>query len=172
MALTNRFFTDAFRDMHRAFSLLEDPNFFDDARRSLGSASNLGSLTRYPATDIHETSEGYELHAELPGYDKNNIHIDITDDRTLLLSGSIQSQRESSSDDGQQQQQQTTTVSKDVKSPTKWLVNERVSGSFQRSFSFPAPVDSSGIKASFENGVLKVLVPKAANQGKRRIQID
>jgi HSP20 family molecular chaperone IbpA len=79
MALTNRFFADAFRDMHRAFSLLDDPSFFNDARRSLASSNNsLGSL-RYPATDICETAEGYELHAELPGYDKKDIHIDVSD---------------------------------------------------------------------------------------------
>ncbi|ORE03842.1 HSP20-like chaperone [Rhizopus microsporus var. microsporus] len=175
MALSNRFFADAFRDMHRAFSLLDDPNFFDDARRSLTSANNsLGSLSRYPATDINETAEGYELHAELPGYDKKDIHIDVADDRTLILSGSVRHHHhESSSEKQKQQEDKSTAVSKEVKSDApKWWVNERVSGSFQRSFNFPSPIDSAGIKASYENGVLKICVPKAANQGKKRIEIS
>ncbi|KAG1057513.1 hypothetical protein G6F43_000658 [Rhizopus delemar] len=172
MALTNRFFNDAFRDMHRAISLMDDPSFFDNARRSLRSAgSSIGSVSRYPATSISETPEGYELQAELPGYDKKDIHIDLTDDHTLLLSGSVEHRRESSSSN--QEQEQTTAESRDVKSTSpKWWVNERVSGSFQRSFSFPDPINSSGIKASYENGILKILLPKANNENKKRITID
>ncbi|CEG80068.1 hypothetical protein RMATCC62417_14453 [Rhizopus microsporus] len=168
MALTNRFFADAFRDMHRAFSLLDDPSFFNDARRSLASSNNsLGSL-RYPATDICETAEGYELHAELPGYDKKDIHIDVSDDNTLTLSGSVQHYRNSSSEEGKE----GARNDKANNNATKWWTNERVSGNFQRSFSFPAPINTSGIKASYENGVLKVCVPKAENGGKKRIEIN
>lgn len=171
MALTNRFFADAFKDMHRAFSLLDDPSFFNDARRSLGHVNNnLGSLTRHPATDISETADAYEMHVELPGYDKKNIHIDVDDDRTLHLSGSVQHYHEASSE-GQKQDEKSTEVSKDTKSP-KWWVNERASGSFQRSFKFPAPINASDIKASYENGVLKIRVPKVPNEGRKRIDIN
>ncbi|PHZ14205.1 HSP20-like chaperone [Rhizopus microsporus ATCC 52813] len=157
MALSQRFFSDVFRDMQRAFSLLEHPNFFDAARRSLVASNlnnnnnNWNSLLRYPATDMVETPESFELQAELPGYDKKDIQIELADSRTL---GSSE-----------------TAVSKETNTP-QWWVNERVTGSFQRSFSFPVPIKADGIKANYENGVLKVTVPKSSEESKKLIEID
>ncbi|CEG67561.1 hypothetical protein RMATCC62417_03971 [Rhizopus microsporus] len=184
MALSQRFFSDVFRDMQRAFSLLEHPNFFDAARRSLVASNlnnnnnNWNSLLRYPATDMVETPESFELQAELPGYDKKDIQIELADSRTLVLSGTMNRQHEASSNQEQQQQQQQqvegsseTAVSKETNTP-QWWVNERVTGSFQRSFSFPVPIKADGIKANYENGVLKVTVPKSGEESKKLIDID
>lgn len=54
---------------------------------------------------------------------------------------------------------------------TYW-VSERTSGSFTRSFSFPARVDQDGVKASLKNGILSVVVPKAPAPESRRIAIQ
>jgi HSP20 family protein len=54
---------------------------------------------------------------------------------------------------------------------TYW-VSERVSGSFTRSFSFPQRVNQDGVKASLKNGILSIVVPKAAAPESRRINID
>lgn len=54
---------------------------------------------------------------------------------------------------------------------TYW-VSERTSGSFTRSFSFPARVDQDGVKASLKNGILKVTVPKAPAPESRKINIE
>lgn len=54
---------------------------------------------------------------------------------------------------------------------TYW-VSERTSGSFTRSFSFPARVDQDGVKASLKNGILKVTVPKAPAPESRKISIE
>src|SRR6478735_644817 len=96
MALSNRFFSEAFRDMQRAFSLLEQPGIFDLARRSaLADGNTWNSLSRYPATDMVETPQSFELQAEVPGYEKKDIQIELADSRTLVLSGSMK--RETSS---------------------------------------------------------------------------
>ncbi|KAI8973679.1 HSP20-like chaperone [Mycotypha africana] len=206
MSLSQRFFTDAFRDMQRAMAVFDEP-FFNAARRSLltGPTSSFlhhrGNILRYPATDVLETSDAYELHAELPGYDKKNIKIELADNQTLVLSGKMEEQYEAgpsttaekttavessaeaqttpSADAGQQAQQEVTKtsdadkqVAQPAKNGTQYWVKERSSGSFSRSFAFPQPIKSEGIKASFENGVLKVTVPKTVENQAKQINID
>lgn len=214
MSLTQRVFTDAFRDMQRAMAAFEQP-FYNTARRSLlGSPASLlnsnttaGSLFRYPAADMIETPESYELSAELPGYDKNNIKIELADSHTLVLSGSVNEQKEikpptteqvdastttdratetksestidadSTNSPGEGENQQLTNkVSSEVSKPSEnspqWWVKERVSGSFSRSFAFPTPINTDSIKASFDNGVLKVVIPKTAQNQAKKINIE
>lgn len=213
MSLTQRVFTDAFRDMQRAMAAFEQP-FYNTARRSLlGSPASLlnsntaaGSLFRYPATDMVENPESYELSAELPGYNKDNIKIELADSHTLVLSGSVDEQKEikpptteqvdasttdkatetkseptidadSTNPPGEGENQQLTNkVSSEVSKPSEnspqWWVKERVSGSFSRSFAFPTPINTDSIKASFDNGVLKVVIPKTAQNQAKQINIE
>ncbi|KAL8952433.1 MAG: hypothetical protein Q9222_001668 [Ikaeria aurantiellina] len=49
----------------------------------------------------------------------------------------------------------------------KYWVSERSVGEFQRTFSFPGKVDQEAVKASLKNGILSVLVPKAAKQERK-----
>ncbi|KAG2212875.1 hypothetical protein INT46_009667 [Mucor plumbeus] len=210
MSLTQRVFTDAFRDMQRAMAAFDQP-FYNTARRSLlgspasllNSNTNAGALFRYPATDMVEHPESYELNAELPGYDKNNIKIELADSHTLILSGSVDEQKEikppiteqadasTTTDKGAEtksetiintdptegeNQQLTNKASSEVSKPSEnspqWWVKERVSGSFSRSFAFPTPIDTDSIKASFDNGVLKVVIPKTTQNQAKQINIE
>lgn len=167
MALTQRFFTDAFRDMDRTFALLDDPDFLDKARRSLSSASN-AVQTRHPPTDLIETESDFELHCELPGYDKKDIHIEMTDDNTIVISGDVQKEKQTSLEDAKKKKKKTNKNEQETTNKTpKWWKNERVHRSFQRTFSLPSPVKSDGITATYENGVLKVIVPKQGRETKR-----
>lgn len=157
MAFSNRFFTDAFRDMDRISSMSDNPNWFNISRSSFSSvSSSFGSFMHLPATNIHETPEGFELQVELPGYDKKDINIEVTDNRTLFLSGSSQNHHDA-------YRLETN------KNPNYWA--PRSSNSFQRSISFPVPINISDINASYENGVLKVYIPKASDENRRRINI-
>ncbi|RYP21851.1 hypothetical protein DL767_009170 [Monosporascus sp. MG133] len=54
----------------------------------------------------------------------------------------------------------------------KYWVSERSFGEFQRSFSFPGRVDTEGVTASLNNGVLSVIVPKAKKHESRRVAIN
>lgn len=195
MSLNQRLFTDALRDMQRAMAVFEQP-FYDTARRSLlssPSSSHLrgGSQFNYPATDMVETPESYELSAELPGYDKKDIKIELADDHTLVLSGSVEKQHEEksvstesgSSGEAEKEapksegQQLTKKDEKDSQVATRgetpqWWVKERVSGSFSRTFAFPTSIKADNIKASYENGVLKVIVPKSTDKQTQQINID
>ncbi|KAL7312010.1 hypothetical protein PS15m_007816 [Mucor circinelloides] len=199
LSLSNRLFSDALRDMQRAMAAFEQPLFAVPTGTLLSPSSNAPSMLRsnhgayYPTTDMVETPDAYELHAELPGYEKKDIKIEMADSNTLVISGNVNKEYKSqgpsdqdssdaateASTSGKESQQMTTTAKdqdKQVGKPTtghKWLVQERTSGSFVRSFTLPIAVKSETIKASYNNGVLKVVIPKAENkQTNNQINIE
>lgn len=98
-----------------------------------------------PALDLKETKEGLELTVDLPDMKKDDIHLEILQDR-LMLSGMRSQEQESKTDEG-------------------YHVKERRSGSFRRVVALPFAVsDSSHVVARYDNGVLRVLIPRPAHQ--------
>ncbi|KAL9540026.1 hypothetical protein MBANPS3_009917, partial [Mucor bainieri] len=192
--LANRLFSDALRDMQRAVAAFDEPLFAVPATGTLmGPSSNARSLLRsthgtfYPTADMVETPDAYEIHAELPGYDKKDIKIEMADSNTLVISGNVAKEYKSQGPSDEdvatdattgeastgKESQQLTTAAKDQDKQVgkhsaaaghKWLVQERTSGSFVRTFTLPIAVKSETIKASYNNGVLKVVIPKAENK--------
>jgi HSP20 family molecular chaperone IbpA len=55
---------------------------------------------------------------------------------------------------------------------SKYWVSERSVGEFARTFSFPKPVDQENVKASLKNGIISIIVPKAAAPQSKRINIE
>jgi len=71
-------------------------------------------------------------------------------------------------DEHPKQPQQQPKVEKD---PRKVWVSERTFGNFQRSFSFPQPVDIENVTASLNAGLLNITVPKRPSFQPRRVQV-
>jgi HSP20 family protein len=180
----NRVFPELFRDASRAFALLEEP-MFNVARRN--GFPSMSSLMRYPATDIRETQDAYILEAELPGIRKEDVNIEFQDN-TLVLRGKVdrttqhgenpQTVTQSGSSGGTEvvnsESSDTSVVQKDAESKDltpHWWSNERITGSFSRSFSFPGSVQTDAIKAAYKDGVLCITVPKG-NKSSSKINID
>src|SRR6185295_13021177 len=90
-----------------------------------------------PAVDVLETEEAYLLFAELPGVRRDDIQLQVRD-RRLEISGRRHPLGEN----------------------RNFLRMERNYGPFRRTFDLEAPVETDGISASFEAGVLRVYVPK------------
>ncbi|KAL8843553.1 MAG: hypothetical protein Q9170_000057 [Blastenia crenularia] len=67
--------------------------------------------------------------------------------------------------------QLAATPTKEQQPGHKYWVSERSVGEFQRTFSFPGKVDQEAVKASLKNGILSIIVPKAAKQ-ERKIAIE
>ncbi len=102
-------------------------------------------------TDIKDEGSCYSLRADLPGVKKEDIKLDFADGQ-LTVSAEHHSVRDEQGDDG-------------------YILKERVAGTYSRSFSFD-DVDQDGIEATFDNGVLKVTLPKQQNvQNAARIEI-
>jgi HSP20 family protein len=92
-----------------------------------------------PAVEIAESPDEFTVTAELPGLAAKDVSADF-EDGMLTIKG----------------EKAETKTEKDK----KYYVWERNYGAFERSFSFPMGVDQDKIKASFENGVLTVTLPK------------
>lgn len=103
-----------------------------------------------PAVDVQETEKAFVFTAELPGLGKDDVEITL-EENLLTLSGAREL--------------------KEIEEGETYHRIERAYGSFSRSFSLPSQVDSSGIAAAFENGILKVSVPKSEQAQPRKIQI-
>jgi HSP20 family protein len=95
----------------------------------------------WPRVDMDESDEEIRITAELPGVDKDNIDISMTDDR-ITIRGEKKEQEEKGGRD--------------------YYKVELSYGSFQRSFHLPCEVETGMVQASFENGVLTVKFPKSA----------
>jgi HSP20 family protein len=131
----------SFNDMEnrmRSFAESVFANPFD------GNASNevLGWM---PPMEITETPAELALTAELPGLEKKDIEISV-DDGVLTLRG------------------EKTDERKEDDAETKYHLWERSYGTFRRTFTLPRTVDASKIVAEFEKGVLKIRMPKAAEE--------
>jgi HSP20 family protein len=172
---------------------------FDELDRATSSASSTSASSTHrrafsPTFDVHETEREYVLEGEFPGLsDKNNVNIEFTDDKTILISGKIEREFKGVKDEqgnliesaeeqkkiegdkttaGQEADKSDKQVEKKEKAKgPKYWVSERSVGEFSRSFSFPGPVDIDQVKASLEHGILKVVVPKMEKKTGRKIEI-
>ena len=103
-----------------------------------------------PALDISERKDAYLVTVELPGVEVDDL--DITMEDGLLT---IQGERQFAHDSSEQQFHRV----------------ERRYGAFRRSITLPAHVMAEQIEASFEDGVLQILVPKAEEAKAKHIQV-
>ncbi|KAL3469512.1 HSP20-like chaperone [Aspergillus californicus] len=138
----NGAFPSLTRTMNDLESILSHP---------LGSNEMFG---RYPSFDVRETKDSYCLDGDLPGVDKNDVQLELSDDNVLTVKG--HSERESVSEDPEQ----------------SWWCSERAMGDFRRSFSLPTPVDREHITATMKDGVISITVPKTGESStSKRIDI-
>jgi len=93
-----------------------------------------------PRVDILEKENSYELNVLLPGLEKENVSIEMENNK-LVVSG--------------ERAQRTLGENE------KFHTMESLHGKFKRSFTLPKNVDSDNIKAAFKNGILEISIPKA-----------
>jgi HSP20 family protein len=94
-----------------------------------------------PRMDISETEQAYFIHAELPGVQKEDIKISISEDKILSISGEKKKSEQVQDEN--------------------FVRMERFYGTFLRTFTLPEHIQSSSIKADFTNGILEISLPKS-----------
>ena len=109
-----------------------------------------GGVGAVPAVDIAEKDKEYEITAELPGMNENNIDVKFADG-VLTIKGEKKEEKEEKKKD--------------------YYLSERRYGSFQRSFPVPESVDANKIEAKFVNGVLTIKLPKSSEAQKNEKKI-
>jgi len=102
-----------------------------------------------PALDLYQNNDNLVAVVELPGMRKEDIEISLHDG-TLTIGG----ERKSSSSNGEKPER-----------------TERYVGSFRRSISLPARVDTSKVGATYRDGILTVTLPKAEEAKPKRIDV-
>ena len=125
-----------------------------DLERSFwGDPDSRNALAEFK-TDITDEGDSYKLEADLPGFSKDDIHIDINGDCLTIRA-----------------ERHSEVEKKDKKH--KYIRSERSYGSYSRSFDL-SDVNSDDIKCKYDNGVLTLTLPKKEPQSpsSRRLEIE
>jgi HSP20 family protein len=125
-------------------------NTFFEAPTPGNGGSN--ALRRWiPAMDLVETQDDFVLRADLPGLTESDVNIEL-EDNVLTVSGERKAEHEERKEG--------------------YYRVERASGIFSRSLTLPEGVNPEAVKASFENGVLEVRIPKPEQRKPRKVAIS
>ena len=119
-------------------SLFDD--FFDTVSKPI-KAFRGAPIPQVMRTDVKESDKGFTLDIDLPGYKKEDISAELKDGY-LTVSAKTNDENEEKDDNG------------------TYIRRERTFGSCSRSFYIGEEIEESEVKAKFEDGILKVFVPK------------
>lgn len=104
-----------------------------------------------PAIDIIDKKDKIVVKAEVPGVDKKDMTISISDDE-LVIKGEVKREQEVNEKD--------------------YYHSERFYGTFSRSIALPAMVDKSKAKASYKDGILEITLPKAESEKSKEVKLE
>ena len=135
---------------HNGVSCYDPFQMMHDMERQFFGGETFSSFR----TDIRDNGNAYVLEAELPGFDKDDISIQLSDN---YLTISAVHNTESSEED----------------SDKRYIRRERSYGSYSRSFDV-SDIDTAGIHAAYKNGILSLDLPKKTENtgGTRTVAIE
>src|SRR4029450_8149835 len=137
--------------LDRWSNLRNELNSFFDMPFSSGFGPTGQLFTGWsPAFDLYESGDHLVAVVELPGMRKEDIDISLHDG-TLTISG--ERKRESTNGEAARR-------------------TERYVGTFRRSITLPTRVDAGKVSATYENGILKVTLPKAEEANPKQIEVS
>jgi HSP20 family protein len=136
-------FDDAFVRFRSDFQDLLFPSYWD---RTL----SLLPETRVPAVDLEDREKDYLLKAEMPGFKKEDIEIEVKDD-SVEITG--------------------TAGWKYDKKEQAYICKERACESFYRMVDLPEDIKVDDVTANLSDGVLEITLPKKAPKQKRKVAI-
>lgn len=102
--------------------------------------------------DVQEDDKNYTVHAEIPGVDKENIHVTI-DGSHITISAEVRRENE-------------------AKEGVRALRSERYYGKVTRSFVLESEVDEAQAQAHYKDGVLELVLPKKAASAAKKLTIN
>jgi len=140
---------DPFRDLR---TLQEEVNrlFSTNLTRAFGDDEGIGRGAWSPSVDIFENKDQIVLEAELPGMKQEDFDLSI-ENNVITLRGERRFEKTQETDN--------------------YHRVERSYGAFTRSFTLPQTVSGEGATAEYNNGVLRVTLPKREEAKPRRIQV-
>lgn len=103
-----------------------------------------------PTVDLFEKEGNYHLKAEIPGFNKDDISVTVSDG-VVTLTGKKESSHEEKTD--------------------AYHVKEMQSGTFTRSFRLPEEIEDEKIEATYKDGILSVIMPKKEGSKAKKIEV-
>jgi len=133
----------AFDDLFRGFFMrpVRFPARFDEAQSEMQIK-----------LDVKENDKSYNVHAEIPGVKKEDIHVTIEGNQ-VAISAEVKNEKE-------------------VKEGEKVLRSERYYGKVSRAFTLDHDVDESTAEAKYNNGVLELNLPKRTSTQSKTLSIQ
>jgi len=141
--------SDATISGRNRFTMTTSSDPFSELDRLASSLLQARPGPRLMPVDLYREADRYILTADLPGVEPESVDIDV--DGQLLT---IRAQRTAPRTEG-----------------AKWLVQERPAGTYLRQFSIGEGVDSANISASYDNGVLSLVIPVSEKAKPRKIHV-
>jgi HSP20 family protein len=126
------------RDFGRFFEDFDLPTLFSEGREFT------------PAFDVSETEKELIVKAEVPGMDKKDIDISLSDG-VLTIKGEKRQEREDKNE--------------------HYYTAERRYGAFSRTMPLPVVVDTNKVDATYKEGVLKIILPKSETAKAKKIEV-
>jgi HSP20 family protein len=114
--------------------------FFENDLFNWSNKNFSNTNTTLPSVNIKESDEDFEVEVAAPGFTKNDFRIELNHDQLMVSS---EKEIENESKDGQQ-----------------FALREFSYQSFSRTFTLPNIADGEKIGAKYENGILKIVIPK------------
>ena len=124
------------------------PSMFDEFWKDWSEGNNTSDWV--PAANIKEEETRFHVELSAPGYKRENIHVSVEDD-TLTISGEVKVENEEKKEN--------------------FVKREFRSGNFKRSFNLNGMVDVEKIDAKYEDGILRIDLPKVENEVKKLKEI-
>ncbi|EGD24433.1 Hsp20/alpha crystallin family protein [Prescottella equi ATCC 33707] len=118
-------------------------------RSLMSNAVGTSRVPQFMPMDLYRVDDHYVLHADLPGVDPGSVDVDV-ENGTLTL---------------------TAHRSAPSAEHVQWLASERFTGTYRRQLSLGDGVDAENISATYENGVLTVMIPVAERAKPRKIEV-
>lgn len=135
------------------FDLLQNEinRLFERDMLDLGTEPALFDEGFAPAVDISENDDNVEVRCDLPGVNKDDIDISVSDN-LLTIKGEKKDEKEEKED--------------------AYYRHESWSGSFQRTVALPDSADPDKAKAEMKDGILKLTMPKREEKKRKQIKVD
>ncbi|MGA2682203.1 MAG: Hsp20/alpha crystallin family protein [Candidatus Bathyarchaeia archaeon] len=136
-------FDDTFERFRRDFEDVIFPSYWDKAMSILPE-------TRVPVVDVEDNEKDYRLKAEMPGFKKEDIEIDL-DGNSVVITGAVGWKYD--------------------KKEHEYLCKERACKTFYRIVDLPEEIKADEVTADLKEGVLEVLIPKKTPKQKRKVKV-
>lgn len=132
-------------------------NIWDDLDTLTDGFFGTTRLLAYsPKVDVAERPDAYSVEVELPGYSDKDVDVKVKDG--LLTISSVKTAEKDSAGNGRDE-------------GVKYLIRERSTSGFSRSFKLPRDVEADRIEAAFKNGILSLTLPRKEETQPKSITI-